>query len=131
MTVTCHALAIRSGNPRNGESVRADTVFYYRSMRVDELENVISSMVGQTTVGRGRVDADLRDRLLPALMVLREKAKHGEWQRFLRVHKLNPATVRQWRARQKATTTSLLRLFGEPPPIRNQKTLIPETDTEA
>jgi hypothetical protein len=131
MSVTCNALAILPSRAPESESVRPDTVFYYRSMHVDELENAIGGMLRRTRGGLGRVDAELRDRLLPALMVLREKVQPGEWQRFLRAHKLNPDTVRQWRARQKATTTSLLRLFGEPPPIRSTKMPRSETATEA
>lgn len=128
MSVTCHALVTV---PHDGETVRLDTVFYYRSMQVAELEKTIGAMLRRTRGGLGRVDAELRDRLLPALLVLREKVKPGQWQEFLRTHRLNPATVRQWRRRQKATTTSLLRLFGEPPPIRSPKASTPESATEA
>lgn len=110
--------------PKNagaGECVQIDTVFYYRSLEVAELEKAIRAMLRRTTNGLGRVDAELRDRLLPALLVLREKVRPGHWQEFLRAHGLNPDTVRQWRRRQKAATASLLRLFGEPLPIPSPK----------
>jgi hypothetical protein len=116
-TVTCHALIVRR-NEHQGEPVRPDTVFYYRSLGVDELQNAIGKMLERIESGLGRVDADLRDQLLPALLIMRERVKPGDWQSFLRAHSLNPATVRKWRARQKATTTSLLHLFGEPREVR-------------
>ena len=100
-------------NNHDGEPVRSNTVLHYRSLRVNELENAIGKMLERIEGGLGRVDAEVRDQLLPALMVMREKVKPGHWQEFLRAHRLNPATVRQWRARQKATTASLLHLFGE------------------
>jgi hypothetical protein len=79
--------------PKNagaGECVQIDTVFYYRSLEVAELEKAIRAMLRRTTNGLGRVDAELRDRLLPALLVLREKVRPGHWQEFLRAHGLNP-----------------------------------------
>jgi hypothetical protein len=111
------ALIIR-GNSYEGEPVRPDTVLHYRSLRVDELEIDIGKMLERIEGGLGRVDAELRDQMLPALMVMRERVKPGHWEQFLRAHRLNPATVRKWRARQKATTTSLLSLFGEEPKVR-------------
>jgi hypothetical protein len=131
MSVTCHALMTVPRTTHAGESVQLDTVFYYRSMRVTELEQAIATMLERTTSGLGRVDSELRDRLLPALVVLRERVKPGQWQEFLRTHGLNPATVRQWRRRQKATTVSLLRLFGEPPPVQSSKAVMSENSTDA
>ena len=58
--------------------------------------------------------------------------KPGHWQEFLRAHRLNPATVRKWRARQRATTTSLLYLFGESRKIYfKKKPRLGETPDEA
>jgi hypothetical protein len=89
-------------------------------------------MLERVEGGLGRVDAELRDQLLPALMVLRERVKPGHWQDFLRAHRLNPATVRKWRARQKASTQSLLHLFGESRKICLQrKPRLEETPAEA
>jgi hypothetical protein len=89
-------------------------------------------MLERVESGLGRVDAELRNQLMPALTVLRERVEPGHWQEFLRANRLNPATVRKWRARQRATTTSLLNLFGESRKIcLNKKPRLGETPEEA
>ena len=130
--MTCHALILRKDD-HQGETVRPDTVFYYRSLRVDELERTVGKMLERIEGKLGRVDADLRDQLLPALLVMRERVKPGHWQRFLYSHNLNPATIRKWRERQKASTTSLLHLLGEPQKARTPQRMpgFQETETEA
>jgi hypothetical protein len=115
-----------------GHPVAPSTVFHFRSLHVDELENAIGKMLERVEGGLGRVDAELRNQLLPALMVLRERVKPGHWEEFLRAHRFHPATVRKWRARQKASTESLLHLFGESRKIDlNEKLRLGETPAEA
>jgi hypothetical protein len=54
---------IRGSNYPGGEPVRPDTVLYFRSLRVGELEIALGKMLERIEGGLGRVDAELRNQL--------------------------------------------------------------------
>jgi hypothetical protein len=93
-----------------------------RSLTDDELKAEITELVSGVVAGLNRLDHQLlRQQLLPALTLLRRRLQRGEWQNFLQTIRLNPATVRSWRARELATTRSVLSLLGEPLTTRRRK----------
>jgi len=75
----------------------------------------------------GRITSEGRAQLLPALTILHQRLEHGQWQDFLTAHRLNPSTVRSWRARERAATRSLLHLLGEEVEPRKKKREMPES----
>ena len=104
-----------------GEVVDSD-IDRLRSLTNGELKAEIAELVSSIVGGLNRVDQRLlRQQLLPALTVLRQRLRRGEWQNFLESIRLNPATVRSWRARERVTTRDVLSLLGEPPPTRRRK----------
>ena|SRR5579872_6474994 len=115
------ALIIYKPKAEGGETVREPSGHYYRSLSLDELQTAITKMLGNIQGGIARINAEMRHQLLPALEVLRERLPHGQWEQFLVVHKLNPNTVRFWRAQERLTTTALVELLGEEPKKRNKK----------
>jgi hypothetical protein len=47
--------------------------------------------------GLGRVNKIIRGELIAALEILRQRVHPGEWEKFLKAHRLNPSAVRNWR----------------------------------
>lgn len=91
---------------RNGESPRSkgeivdpESVEYYRSLKLPELESEVAELIKTVEGGLGRVNKIMRGKLIDAVEILRERVPHGEWQEFLKAHRMNPSTVRNWRAR--------------------------------
>src|SRR5256885_15129510 len=111
-TVTGNALLV-TRQRAEGTPVDAETSHYYRSLAPEELESEIANMLLNIDGGLGRVHALLRDKLIIALEILRMHVPHGLWEIFLQQHKLNPHTVRQWRARGRHEAQRLREILGD------------------
>jgi hypothetical protein len=96
-----------------GELVNQESREYYRSLDVPELEFEISAMIKNVEGGLGRVNKIMRSKLITALEVLRQRVPHGDWERFLKDRRLNPSTVRNWRARGRHEATRLREILGD------------------
>ncbi len=123
-----NALIVRPRKAVTGEVVADAGVRFYQSLSVDELRKEIGKLLAGVEGGLHRVDAEMRRQLLPALAILKQKLPHGQWEQFLRDNKLNPTTVRMWRARERATTSILVQLLSDAPkPRQNVRKEAPES----
>jgi len=95
------------------EVVREESFDYYRSLELPELKSEIGMMIKSVEGGLGRVNKIMRGKLIAALEILRQRVHHGEWEKFLKDHRLNPSTVRNWRARGRSEAMRLRQILGE------------------
>ncbi|HET9409796.1 MAG TPA: hypothetical protein VFO39_21345 [Candidatus Sulfotelmatobacter sp.] len=113
-----------------GELVEHGGEEYYRSLKLPELKSEIEQLVRIVEGGLGRVNMVMRGELLAALGILRGRVPHGEWEKFLKAHRLNPSTVRNWRARGRGDAIQLREMLGQsppPPPQRTKKQAVSES----
>jgi hypothetical protein len=126
-TVACHALTRRARV--EGEVVRRETSEHFRSLSTSELENDITGMLTTIEGGLGRVNAVMRERLIVALEVYKNRIPHGQWEQFLRANKLHPATVRSWRARGRHDAQRLREILGDEVVVRPPRRKKPEDES--
>lgn len=118
------ALLGPTGNFRQvtGEVIGASNQAFFRSLNDDELLQAIRQSVSTLQGGSVRITQDLREHLLPALMVLRERhMQRGRrkpmpgtptYYEVLASLNLKPDTVRKW-FRPTASADAVLQLLGE------------------
>jgi len=113
--------------PLPPEIVEEDTLFYYRSLTVKELEEAVRQTLGNVESSVVRTTSEIRAHLVPALMVLRDKIPHGDWQKFLRSVNIKPVTFRQWRHRVRFATKEAEYLISGRPLLQRGKRDVPES----
>jgi hypothetical protein len=96
-----------------------------------ELESEIRMMLQGVEGGLGRVNKIMRGELIAALEILLQRVPHGEWQNFLKAHRLNPSTVRNWRARGRGQAIRLRHIVGEFFPPREPRRKEPTSESVA
>lgn len=106
-------------------------VAYFRGLPVPKLKHEVRVLVHDIDNHVTHTTKKLREKLLPALLVLREKVPHGEWENVLRSMGLSPATVRQWRRRERAAADAVAQLLGEPPTRRGRQKWTPPDESTA
>jgi hypothetical protein len=118
------ALLGPTGNFRQvtGEVIGASNQAFYRSLNDDELLQALQQSVSTLQGASVRMTQDLREHLLPALLVLRERyMQRGRrkpmpgrptYYEVLASLNLKPDTVRKW-FRPTASADAVLQLLGE------------------
>jgi hypothetical protein len=118
------ALLGPAGNFRlvTGEVIGVSNQAFYRSLNDDELLQVLQKLVGTLQGASLRITQDLREHLLPALLVLRERHMQPgrrkpipgrpTYYEVLASLNLKPDTVRKW-FRPTASADAVLQLLGE------------------
>jgi len=114
-----------------GQKVDPNTFYHYRSLSLDELKEEIRKLFQNTNDGVLHTTRAIRSHLLPALMALRERTSYGEWGKFVRSIGLSPATIRQWRHRERHATEQIAYMLGEPEPKRRPGKQEALTESEA
>ncbi len=88
---------------------------YYRSLSAEELEATVKELLEGSRGLVLRTTAAMRGKLLPALVVLRQRLnKRGRWQKFLRSVGITPAQWRQWNSRERFAAREVAHFLGEP-----------------
>jgi hypothetical protein len=92
---------------------------FYVGLQWNELLGEIKECAKAITSARGQISAEMRKRLLPALLELKKRTfrKHPGYYETLRAINLNPGTVRQWFYRGR-TGDEIVALIGEEPKRR-------------
>ena len=93
-------------------------VSYFRDLPLWKLKHEIRVLFHDVDNNVAHTTRKIREKLLPALLVLRERTPHGEWQKLLASMGLRASTVRQWRRRERAAADSIAELLGESPQRR-------------
>ena len=117
--------------PFEGEVVSGESRDYYRSLRLPELKSEVEIMIKSVEGGLGRVNRTMQGKLITALEVLKESVPRGQWQRFLKDHRLNPSTVRNWRARGRGELITLQQILGGSFPLRQPRKEEPISESAA
>lgn len=89
----------------------------YQTLDADQLLAVVADAVKSINAARDHTNVELRRRLLPALIVLKQKLKGRQpgFYAALRRIGLNPATVRVWFHRGRIADETIRLLGGEDP----------------
>ncbi len=111
---TTELAVLRPAAPLTGTVLDDESAAYLASLSVDELKQAIQDALQQVEASVTRTTAAMRKQLLPALLVLRERIPHGEWEGFLESVNLNPATVRKWRQRERQSAEFIAAIVGKP-----------------
>ena len=122
-SVPSHNLCGPTGNFRQvaGDVISTSNQFYYRSLNDDELLQALRQSLSQLQSASVRITQDLRQHLLPALLVLRERymqpgrrkpmPDRPTYYQVLASLNLKPDTVRKW-FKPTVSADAVLQLLG-------------------
>ncbi len=95
------------------EIVEQESIYHFRSLTIDELQAKIEAMLSDVDLSALRLTRELRQRLLPALIVLKDRIPHGEWQDYLQSIGLKPGTFRMMRKREREAANDITALLTD------------------